>query len=136
MPLKIAYKGEADGLQSCAGFHANIHGRGVCRCHHCGSCEFVDEEDAKSLVVRSGVWWGGTKKSSWLVARHWELGRLAVNLGTFETELQAAKAAIRVGKRACGIFEASAAEKILCTRGTIGHANSPGVVCSICLVGM
>jgi hypothetical protein len=39
------------------------------------------------------------------------LGRLAVNLGTFDTELQAAQAAIRVDKKACVIFEA-AAEKI------------------------
>jgi hypothetical protein len=33
---------------------------------------------------------------------------LYINLGTFDTELDSAEAAIRVGKRACAIFEAAA----------------------------
>jgi hypothetical protein len=114
---KTVYEGEDDDLQPIAVFHLNTRptkgGGGCveppCRCPHCGSCARGDDEDNGSLVVRSGVWRSKTT-SSFFIARHWKLGRLAVNLGTFYTELQAAEAAIRLGKRACVIFEAAAGE--------------------------
>jgi hypothetical protein len=117
MPKKIAYQGVDDGLHPAAVFHSvpAFHGGAICRCSHCCSCAGGDDEDVESLVARSTVICGGPgsaggrgKNSPMVVARHWELGRLHINLGTFDTELQAAEAAIRVAKRACSIFEAAA----------------------------
>jgi hypothetical protein len=115
--MVIAYQGVDDDLHPAAVFHS-VSARDnttICRCPHCCSCAGGDDEDVESLVARSTVHWGGGarrcgkgKNSSVVVARHWELGRLYINLGAFDTELEAAQAAIRVGKRACGIFEAAA----------------------------
>jgi hypothetical protein len=86
----IAYKGVEDDLNPCAVFHsvdATQRSSRSCRCPHCGSYAGGDETDG-SLIARSGVFTrikkrGSDKKrdSSYVAARHWELGRLLINLG-------------------------------------------------------